>query len=180
MTLAELLKNKLTIGGIWIDSSQTEEHRHRFWLESTKKKCRKIRYKTRNGMKEVLFPKQVKIHEILALYIKELYGDGMFYAPIVEGDITHYYLICIKDDCVISPIDTIITEGMLSYILSQKDTSIYGSLDVTVINDDIFDAIYEEYLNQEKKYRNTIIKVSAAIACGISIFTIIIYILSLY
>ncbi|MEX6226373.1 hypothetical protein AB6F55_17075 [Providencia hangzhouensis] len=72
------------------------------------------------------------------------------------------------------------TEGMLSYILSQKDTSIYGSLDVTVINDDIFDAIYEEYLNQEKKYRNTIIKVSAAIACGISIFTIIIYILSLY
>ncbi|MEX6211111.1 hypothetical protein AB6G58_16260 [Providencia huaxiensis] len=117
---------------------------------SQPKKCRKIRYKTRNGMKEVLFPKQVKLHEILALYIKELYGDGMFYAPIVEGDITHYYLICIKDDCVISPIDTIITEGMLSYILSQKDTSIYGSLDVTVINDDIFDAIYEEYLNQEK------------------------------
>lgn len=179
MTLTELLKNNLTINGIWIDSNYAEEHRHRFWFESTKKRYKKIRYSTKDGMKEALFPKQVKLHEILALYIKELYGDGLFYAPITEGDTTNYYLICIKNDCVISPIDTIISESMLNYILSKKDSSIYAGLDVTIINNDIFNAIHEEYLNQEKKYRNKSIKIAIAIAGGISIFTVVIYILSL-
>lgn len=78
MTLNELLKDKLTINGIWVDSNQTDEHRHRFWLESMKKKYKKIRYQTQNGMKEVLFPKHVKVHEIL-LYILKNYMVMVFF-----------------------------------------------------------------------------------------------------
>ncbi|WP_369311137.1 hypothetical protein [Providencia rettgeri] len=180
MTLTELLKSNLAINAIWIDPSQVIEHRHLFWLESKKKKYKKIRYKTQHGMKEVLLPKHVKLHETLALYIKELYGDGFFYAPIIDGDVINYYLICIKDDSVISPIDTIISESMLNYILSHKESSVYRSLDVTVITDEIFSTIYEEYLNQERKYKNKLMKLSLAIAFGIVLFFIVIYILSLY
>lgn len=180
MTLNELLKDKLTINGIWVDSNQTDEHRHRFWLESMKKKYKKIRYQTQNGMKEVLFPKHVKVHEILALYIKELYGDGFFYAPISENNIINYYLICIKNDCVISPIDTFVSERMLTYLISKKENTEYDSLNITVINDDIFNAIYEEYLNQERKYKSKKMKICISISIGIFLFSLLTFILSIY
>ncbi|MDR2226551.1 hypothetical protein [Providencia sp.] len=180
MTLNELLKNKLTINGIWIDSYKVDEHRHRFWLESTKKRYKKIRYQTQSGMKEVLFPRHVKVHEILALYIKGLYGDGFFYAPVTENGITNYYLICIKDDCVISPSDTIITESMLAYLLSEKEKSEYSSLNITVINNEIFNAIYEEYKNQGKKYRVKSLKIYTAISVSVFLFTMFVFVFFLY
>ncbi|MGG4662637.1 hypothetical protein [Providencia vermicola] len=180
MTLNELLKKKLAINGIWVDSSQINEHRHRFWLESTKKKYKKIRYQTQNGMKEVLFPRHVRVYEILALYIKELYGDGFFYAPVIENDVTSYYLICIKDDCIISPSDTIITESMLTYILNQKDSSEYASLNITVFNNEIFNAIYEEFKAQEEKYRIKSFKLYTLISISVLLFTMAVFILFLY
>lgn len=174
MKLEKLLQNKLSINGIWIDSYRIDENRHRFWLESAKKKYKVIRYKTKNGVKEVLFPKNVKIHEILALYIKEMYGDGFFYSPIIIDGVTSYYLICIKDDCIISPVDTVISKNMLEYILKERSESSYASLDVKIINEDIFSTIFHEYKNQNNKHKKKLLKISGLVVLSIILFFIFI------
>lgn len=80
--------------------------------------------------------------EPLALYIRLLYGDGIFYAPTDEGMI---WLLIISDGVIVPGTDCLLSPLVFDTLMEDRKFSQYKSLSVRELGEDCEEEILSHY-----------------------------------
>lgn len=136
--LNNLLEAGLFINNIWIDKNAP---RNIFPVAKGK-----IKVKCKNSGNYCLIPSGIKRYQILAIYIHEIYGDGVYYCNLNDNDSSGFYFLIIKDGDIAVETDCLINKEMLSYLLSGIDESKYNNLKLVELSSEDFNVVLNEYI----------------------------------
>lgn len=137
---AELLKNNILTGLLWEPESLSHlDPGAQVSFRGMVKAYRKLVYKDSKGAVAVGYCEKVsKLYEPFALYIKELFGDGIYF--VHEDDDETYFLI-INEGRVVSGTDCFISRELFDELIKHNEQ--YSHLDVTSFVDVQLDAVIE-------------------------------------
>lgn len=137
---AELQKNNILTGLLWEPESISHlDPGAQVSFRGMVKAYRKLVYKDKRGAVAVGYCEKIsKLYEPFALYIKELFGDGIYF--IHEDDNETYFLI-INEGRVISGTDCFISRHLFDELIKRNEQ--YSHLDVTSFVDVQLDAVIE-------------------------------------
>ena len=138
MTLSNLLNAGLFINNIWIDKNNGKN------IPPVAKG--KVKVKCKNSGNYCLIPSGIKQYQILAIYIHEIYGDGVYYCKLDDNDSSGFYFLVIKNGDIAVETDCLINKEMLNYLLSGFYESKYNGLKLIELNDEDFNVIVNEYI----------------------------------
>nr|WP_306803480.1 hypothetical protein [Providencia sp. PROV266] len=137
ITLNTLLANNLFINNTWVDKSKISNV-----CPSQKNK---FKVKCKNSDNYCLVTSGIKRYQILAIYIQEIYGDGIYYCQTDDKNSELFYFLIIKNGNVACETDCIINREMLDFLLSGIDSSEYKNLMVVELTKTHFSKIIDEY-----------------------------------
>lgn len=137
ITLSTLLNNSLFINNTWIDKNRSKG--------TCPSQKNKFKVKSRNADNYCLVTSGIKRYQILAIYIQEIYGDGIYYCQIDHENPELFYFLIIKNGNVACETDCIINREMLDFFLSSIDLSSYKNLMIIELKKNHFSKIINEH-----------------------------------
>lgn len=137
---AELLKNNILTGLLWEPQTLSLlDPGAQVSFRGMVKAYRKLVYKdSRGGIAIGYCEKVSKLYEPFALYIKELFGDGIYFSH--EDDNETYFLI-INEGRVVSGTDCYISRELFDELIKRNEQ--FSHLDVTPLVDVQLDAVID-------------------------------------
>lgn len=137
---AELLKNNILTGLLWEPESLSQlDPGAQVSFRGMVKAYRKLVYKDVRGTVGIGYCEKVsKLYEPFALYIKDLFGDGIYF--VHEDDNETYFLI-INEGRVVSGTDCFISRELFDELIKHNEK--FSHLDVTPFVDVQLDAVIE-------------------------------------
>lgn len=138
MTLNDLLNTGLFINNTWVDKNNEKE------IFPRAKGKIKVKYK--NSGNYCLISSSIKQYQILAIYIHEIYGDGIYYCKLDDDDSSGFYFLIIHNGDIAVETDCLINKEMLNYLISGIHESKYNGLKLIELNSEDFNVIHDEYI----------------------------------
>lgn len=179
MFIPEFKNNKMQLGIIWSGKNlvQYDSANYLKWLEGIQRHHRSIKYFDNGGNKHQGFiTNDSPSQESYAVYIKEMYGDGFYFCPIDESDITNgMYIVIIKDDVIMPGSDVIYDYSFFQKIDSERKNSDYSSLKKIELDENHFNEIANQYKNNMLVIQRKRRILYASLSICIAIFSIILY-----
>jgi hypothetical protein len=135
-----LFKNNILTGLYWEPASlENLQPAEQASFRGMMKAYRRLIYKDSAGELAIGYSTKVStLYEPFALYVKELYGDGIYFSH--EDDSTTYFLI-IDEGRIVSGTDCFISKELFDELMKHADT--YNHLEVTPLEEIQINAVVE-------------------------------------
>lgn len=152
MKLEQVVDEKIALGVVWISSENTAKKstdaRQRSWRRVVEKHHRRIEYaNTEKGVCTGYSSEVSALSEPFALYIRNIYGDGVYYTNEAEDE---NYLLVIDNGEVVEGTDVYVNDALFEcyreYILSGE----YASLDWNCLTIAHIDEVLEANQNYKR------------------------------
>lgn len=149
MIIPEFKNNKMQMNIIWSGQGLElyDSPGYLKWLAGLQRRHRSIKYSDSQGNKyQGIITNNAPSLESFAVYIKELYGDGFYYCPVNENDMTEgMYLVIIKDGMIMPGSDVIYDCSFFRRIDEARDNSAYSALTKIALDEHHFNEIADRY-----------------------------------
>ena len=158
MMIKHLHDNNLLTGLIWepVDTV-TNSKSYQQWLSKLRKTQSQLVYTTNNGgLLKGYSDKKFSDLEPFAIYVKNEFGDGVYYirGPLADDEI---YFLIITDDRILSGSDRVVKTGFFDTLIQQMKESEYSHLKVNELSQQWIDAVaekcHQKRINTQKKKR---------------------------
>jgi hypothetical protein len=134
------------------------------------KAYRRLVYKDAAGLMAIGYSTKIStLYEPFALYVKELYGDGIYFSH--EDNQTTYFLI-INEGRIVSGTDCFISKELFDELMRHTDT--YSHLEVTPLEEIQIDAVVERCCaRQARLKRRRRIIIGSIFSSGIALLAVL-------
>lgn len=162
--LTETMKEHHLLTGVWWapQPSATHEKRTRAVWNLMERQYRGVSYEmagsipTAKGGVPVsrefhgLIERHSSVWESLALYIRLLYGDGIFYSQTDGGMV---WLLIINEGVIVPGTDCLMSPGVFDALMEGRKFSQYKALPVRELSEDSADDILNHYRNSQLRLK---------------------------
>ncbi|ECI5748688.1 hypothetical protein D5P88_22280 [Salmonella enterica subsp. enterica] len=155
--LTELMQEHRLLTGTWWTPlpSTSSAPRTRAVRSALERQCRTVTYEVSpdigspsaggtQGNREYrgLIERHSTVWEPLSLYIRLLYGDGIYYSRNSDGDI---WLLIISEGVIVPGTDCLLSPFVFDMLMEDRKYSLYKSLPVRELSDECADDILTHY-----------------------------------
>ncbi|MCM7589153.1 pilus assembly protein [Enterobacter chuandaensis] len=166
-----LFKNNILTGLYWEpESLENLQPAEQASFRGMMKAYRRLIYKDAAGLMAIGYSTRIStLYEPFALYIKELYGDGIYFSH--EENQTTYFLI-INEGRIVSGTDCFISKELFDELM--KHTDAYSHLEVTPLEEIQIDAVVERCCaRQARLKRRRRIIIGSIFSSGIALLAVL-------
>ncbi|ENR0307919.1 hypothetical protein ACERYC_005082 [Salmonella enterica] len=183
--LTELMQEHKLLTGIWWIPlpSTTNALRTRIVRNHLERQYRTVMYDTSqdNDMSRAgdkpenreyrgMIDRHSTVWEPLALYIRLLYGDGIYYSRNNDGDI---WLLIINDGVIVPGTDSLLSPFVFDMLMEDRKFSLYKALPVRELTEDCADDILTHYqANQLRLKKRRYFFYTALVCLGLVLLAI--------
>lgn len=166
--LEHLSDNNVLTGLVWVYELETHEPNFIDWIAHLKRTHRRLSFMADDGKIYHGYCRKLStLYEPFALWIKELYGDGVYYVE-TKGD---YYFLIISDGLPVSGSDCVVSQRFWATFKEQlKDHPRYQQLAMKELTQDHIIAVVERCVAKQLRSKKRRQLVIAALAVGGVIF----------
>lgn len=171
MKLQQIVDDNILLAVIWISSENTvsknSNARYRSWRRIVEKNYRRIEYKNSEGGSCFGFVRDGDSeHEPLALYIRDLFGDGIYYTNEAENE---NYLLIISNGEVVEGTDIYINDALFEWYTQNVPSGKYASLQWTCFTlSHINDVLEANTLHKKSVNKKKMTYISVLLGVGIA------------
>lgn len=174
MMLTEMMKeHRLHTGTWWVPlPSTTHAQRTRTVRNLLERQYRNVTYdvpgkptgKPGDGPREFrgLTEHHSSAREPLALYIRLLYGDGIFYSRTGDGVV---WLLIVSDGVIVPGTDCLLSPQVFDLLIEDRKFSQYKALPVRELSEDCADEILTHYETNQQRLKKRRYFLYAGLGC---------------
>lgn len=174
MMLTETMaQHKLLTGTWWVPSpSTTDAQRTRAVRSLLERQCRVVAYEispapgaavvTDRREFRGLIERHSSVWEPLALYVRLLYGDGLYFSRTGDGNV---WFLIVSDGVIVPGTDCLLNQGVFDTLMEDRKFSQYKALPVRELTEDCAEDILSHYQANQLRLKKRRYFVYAVLVC---------------